>query len=93
MTRIRFLSAWCLAPLASACLANAASANDYVDVGCTDGCSKCGATVCSCSDNSFCEQVYLFPQKDCGFNLRGWVDAGFIWNTSDPVIPSWDMKA
>ena len=40
--------------------------------------------VCSCEDYSFCEQAYLFPQKDCGFNLRGWVDAGFIWNTSDP---------
>ena len=65
-------------------LANAASANDRVDMGCTDGCSQCGAAVCSCPDYSFCEQAYLFPQNDCGFNLRGWVDAGIIGNTSDP---------
>ena len=59
-------------------------ADDCVDMNCTDGCSTCGATVCSCSD-SFCPQTYLFPQRDGGFNLRGWVAAGYIWNTSDPV--------
>ena len=87
MTRIRFLSAWCLALAASACLANAdrftAFADDCVDVNCTDACSNCGAAVCSCSQLD-CGQMFLFPQKDRGFNLRGWVDAGFIGNVSDP---------
>lgn len=84
MTRTRFISAWCLVLLASTCLANNAFANDCLEAGCLEGCSQCGATVCSCPDYSFCEQAYLFPQKDCGFNLRGWIDAGFIGNMSDP---------
>ena len=60
-----------------------ASADDCIDLNCTDGCGSCGATVCSCSE-SVCEQAYLFPQSDGGVNLRGWVAAGFIGNMSDP---------
>ena len=87
MTRIRFLSAWCLALLASACVAHAdrlmAAASDCVDLGSTDSCSTCGADVCSCSE-LVCDQAFLFPQRDSGVNLRGWVAAGFVGNTSDP---------
>jgi hypothetical protein len=88
MTRIRFLSAWCLALVASACVARAdrlmAAATDVVDVGSADSCSDCGADVCSCSE-SVGGQAFLFPQTDGGVNLRGWVAAGFVGNTADPV--------
>jgi hypothetical protein len=26
----------------------------------------------------------LFSQDDCGLNIHGWLDGGFIWNTSNP---------
>lgn len=31
------------------------------------------------------DRWYLFPQKECGLNVRGWVDAGFIGNTDSPT--------
>jgi hypothetical protein len=87
MTRMRFLLVWCWVLAASACLTNAAQcAATYGQCGDAKGtgcCSQCGAVVCSCEESE-CLPQYLFPQKDGGFNVRGWVDAGFIGNMSDP---------
>ena len=37
---------------------------------------------CGCADSC---RWYLFPQSECGINVHGWIDAGFIWNTSSPT--------
>ncbi len=87
MRKTSLIPVCCLALLASAMMARVdsltASANDCVDLNCTDVCGSCATDACSC-DVSACDQCYLFPQSDCGVNLRGWVAAGFVGNTSDP---------
>ncbi len=87
MRKTHFLPVCCLVLLASAMMARvdsqAASANDCVDLSCTEVCGSCGTDACACG-GSACDQCYLFPQKDCGVNLRGWLAAGFVGNTSDP---------
>ncbi|PHS15266.1 MAG: hypothetical protein COA78_05375 [Blastopirellula sp.] len=32
-----------------------------------------------------CEPWTLFPQDYCGFNLNGWINGGFVGNTSSPA--------
>lgn len=54
------------------------------DSGCaTSGCATLCDTACQCTACD-CERWFLVPQSDCGLNLHGWIDAGYIWNTSNP---------
>ena len=46
---------------------------------CADACGDC-ATSCDC-----CEPWRLFPQCDGGLNFWGWLNAGFVGNTSSPA--------
>ena len=47
--------------------------------------SSCDADCCSdkCCD-CCCEQWFLFPQCECGVNVHGWINGGFMGNTSSP---------
>jgi hypothetical protein len=65
--------------------ANGLNAADYTccdnascDSSCCDSCDACD----SCNDNSFCDCLDLFSDSDA--SISGWMDAGFIGNTSSP---------
>src|SRR5687767_12042230 len=45
--------------------------SDFADSACCDTCDSCS-------------QWFLFPQDPCGWNVRGWINGGFIGNTDDP---------
>jgi len=47
-------------------------------------CQGCTSNDCYECNNACRERHYLFPQSDSGFNVYGWMDAGFIGNTSSP---------
>ncbi len=87
MRTTSFLLAWCLTLFAYGTMAcvdsRTASADDCVAQSCTASCNTCDAGIFSGMDSA-CDPGYLFPQSDCGVNLRGWVNGGFIGNTSDP---------
>ena len=87
MRTTSFLLAWCLTLFAYGTVAcvdcRTASADDCVAQSCTASCNTCDAGIFSGVDSA-CDPGYLFPQSDCGVNLRGWVNGGFIGNTSDP---------
>jgi hypothetical protein len=88
MHKSSFLLTWCFALFSYGTMVSVdgltASASDLVDVSGTDVCGSCSTDVCSCGVSA-CEQCYLFPQSDCGLNLRGWVAGGFVGNTSGPT--------
>ena len=88
MRKTSFVLSWCFALLANATMAcvdsRTASANDYVDPTAAACCDTCGESICACGESA-CDRWYLFPQSDCGVNLRGWVNGGFVGNTSDPA--------
>jgi len=55
--------------------------------GCDSGCdSACGCET-DCCDSSCCDcdRWFLLPQCDCGFNIHGWLNVGYIYNTDDPA--------
>ena len=51
--------------------------------------SDCDAAGCGCQDcvcdACCCGRWFLLPQNECGINLHGWIDAGFMGNTSSPT--------
>ncbi len=53
--------------------------------------ADCSASSCDCLSSCCeccwqpCGRWYLFPQCECGFNVYGWIDGGFLGNTSDPA--------
>lgn len=47
----------------------------------------CCPSVNACDDacgNPCSEQWFMVPQDPCGWNIKGWIDGGFIGNTSSP---------
>jgi hypothetical protein len=57
-------------------------AADYAgcaDLGCDAACCDCDAACCG---DSFCDGLGLFSKS--GITIDGWIDAGFIGNTSSP---------
>ena len=82
-----FHLAWCFTLFACGTMAcvdsRTASAEECVAQYCTDSCSPGEASIFSSLDSA-CDRGYLFPQADCGVNLRGWLNGGFIGNTADP---------
>jgi hypothetical protein len=44
---------------------------------------ECG-TICDSCCNETCGDWFLFPQDEHAFNIHGWLDGGFIGNTSSP---------
>lgn len=76
---IAILGAICslvMAPTLSAqCDCGAGAACASLDSSCTSSCG-CG----SCLDDRW----YLLTQREGGLNVQGWVDAGFMGNTSSP---------
>jgi hypothetical protein len=52
----------------------------YLDGTLHAGVGECAGDCCA----DACDRWYLFPQHECGMNVRGWLDGGFIGNTSSP---------
>jgi hypothetical protein len=49
-------------------------------VTCGDSCDSCGDTCCGCASDRW----FLFPQDETRLQINGWIDGGFIGNTSSP---------
>lgn len=87
----------CSLLLAAASSATPSSAIEFANVFSQSDCDACGAScttadctslACdgssSCREPSSCGRWFLFPQSECGINVHGWINGGFIGNTSDP---------
>ena len=49
-----------------------------------DTCATCGESALGDCRDCSCGRWYLFPQHQNGFKVHGWIDGGFIGNTSSP---------
>ena len=48
-------------------------------------CAPACAPACEEEEECVCEPWHLFCQNDCGTNIYGFLDGGFMWNTASPA--------